>query len=123
MDLRKITWLAHCDARAEWEKSINITQRSKKSRYHVINDKSAPRSRSSSIRSPHLSQQSSNAFASSLWLIWASSNFLHSGSWTHHRSITLQHPVHTDFNSFITSCNLDLYVHPLLSTDKVSLLV
>ncbi|RIA96716.1 hypothetical protein C1645_754305 [Glomus cerebriforme] len=30
-DIHKVTWLAHCDARIEWEKTLNITQKSKRS--------------------------------------------------------------------------------------------
>ncbi|RIA83521.1 hypothetical protein C1645_833707 [Glomus cerebriforme] len=119
MDLRKITWLAHCDARAEWEKSLNISQCCKRPRQRTSSRQSASNSRVTQIHRTDTPSTTQNVYASSLWLIWASSNFLHSGSWTHHRSITLHYNIFFDFISFINSFNIDVIRHPLLLHDAV----
>ncbi|RIA85066.1 hypothetical protein C1645_831357 [Glomus cerebriforme] len=69
MDLRKITWLAHCDARADWEKSLNITQRTKRSKKPAPNRRHHSRLPTSSNRA-HNSPPHNPNFSSSLWLIW-----------------------------------------------------
>ncbi|RIA97523.1 hypothetical protein C1645_813930 [Glomus cerebriforme] len=117
MELRKITWLAHCDARSAWEKSINITQRTKRST-KLRSSHRRPRTDSSLVNQAQVSVREPNNFSSSLWLIWASSNFLHSGSWSHHRSITLQYGPNIDFIFFINSFSVITICHPLLYCDR-----
>ncbi|RIA96719.1 hypothetical protein C1645_815036 [Glomus cerebriforme] len=118
MDLRKITWIAHCEARAEWEKSLNITQRSKRPSRRGSGSRTSRRSRQS-VNTPISPRLPHSVYAPSLWLIWTSSNFLHSGSWTHHRSVILHTIPTIDFSSFFLSLNLDLIIHPALSHNPV----
>ncbi|RIA79528.1 hypothetical protein C1645_840489 [Glomus cerebriforme] len=117
MDIRKVTWLAHNDARIEWEKSINITKRSKHSAHRASSRRPTARPRLSRTHTTRSSTIGNNyAFDPSMWLIWALSNFLHSGSWSEHRSTTLHHSDFIDFKTFISFLNLDLSIHPIYSS-------
>ncbi|RIA90850.1 hypothetical protein C1645_822864 [Glomus cerebriforme] len=55
-----------------------------------------------------------SAFSNTLWLIWASSNFLHSGSWTHHRTLTFCNNSSTSYSDFISSLPDFIISHPLV---------
>ncbi|RIA79378.1 hypothetical protein C1645_840838 [Glomus cerebriforme] len=116
MDLHKITWLAHCDARSAWKKSINITQHMKRLT-KLRSSHRRPRTDLSLINQAQVSIRRPNNFSSSLWLIWASSNFLHLGSWSYHRSITLQYGPNIDFTFFINLFSVITICYPLLYCD------
>ncbi|RIA92046.1 hypothetical protein C1645_821194 [Glomus cerebriforme] len=113
-DIRKVTWLAHCDARIEWEKSINISQKSKKS---STRKKSREQATTRHHRHPSAyvpSTPTSPVFDPSLWLIWASSNFLHSGSWSNYRSSCLLINDINNRRNFLLSLNGQIEFHPLI---------
>ncbi|RIA86736.1 hypothetical protein C1645_828841 [Glomus cerebriforme] len=114
MDLRRITWIAHCDARIDWKKSLNIhrkDKRSKISRHHTLTSSSGSIVGTDQSKTSH---HSFSTFSNTLWLIWASSNFLHSGSWTHHRTLCLTNNNHSSFSNFISSLDVSSISHPLL---------
>ncbi|RIA96673.1 hypothetical protein C1645_815096 [Glomus cerebriforme] len=94
-----ITWLSHCDARNKWEKSINITKQSKKMKRPKSTSRTRINCSTASNRDTTSALVRQRLYASDLWFIWASSNFLHSGSWSHHRSVSLHHNFTIDFNS------------------------
>ncbi|RIA79529.1 hypothetical protein C1645_840490 [Glomus cerebriforme] len=114
-DIRKVTWLAHCDARIERGKSQNITQRLKiAAKPRKRHPRSSTTRRSRTTPSSSLSPVDPT-FDPQLWLIWASSNFLHSGSWSEYRSSHLYLNNHiNNRQQFISSFNFDSHSHPLM---------